>query len=557
MKRSLPYMFYGSVVFTILTQVHGVKRIWKPRNDFDSVRSWSNGQSPCFGDEATLAENSVMLLEKYHALSTLNLPAEGELIMAEGSVLEIVDVASFTQQRDKYLARQADPAPPASCRQNSGPKKVSSMVTSNSWYDPKNWKLDEDESIASGSYSVLDSERIPCNGDDVYFPSGHTIQITMPSTLLKPIYLRTFKIGSLSINQDTMGEYFSKPEVSLMFSTDNESNRSIAAALAKDSDTEKMGVPFMKIGEDELAPVCDVEYGCKCGNDRREIMEKICPFLHEETNKTAHISCAKPVYAVGKCQPFCGAVVTFLPKQMYPALHQVDNILRQLPSGYKNSLDIHTTVMDDLSIQTVFMHSRLIDWEDNEPTYTAAAAAYSFFDKLKNGTEPGEVSFVDENTLVLVVSDTPKASASVSQAHTASASKSGIVAAVVATVVIVIAIILTALFVLWRKRRGLGFGFRSLESDANRDTLEMEGADFQNPLFHAGTASLTLRSKSGRARRKGDRTQLLEDDTNGLYDVDEPDLYPGDHSEWQSTSTFGPYSEPTSEAETEFSSRTL
>ena len=64
-------------------------------------------------------------------------------------------------------------------------------------FDPANWQTHSAADGQERQQIFLDSERIPCNGDDVQLPAGHTFQIGMPSGLQEAILLNTFQVGPL------------------------------------------------------------------------------------------------------------------------------------------------------------------------------------------------------------------------------------------------------------------------------------------------------------------------------------------------------------------------
>jgi len=69
-------------------------------------------------------------------------------------------------------------------------------------FNPDNWQTMVEGQQERQSF-FLDSERVPCNGDDVQLPAGHTFQIGMPSGLKEAILLKSFQVGQLvsSVNK--------------------------------------------------------------------------------------------------------------------------------------------------------------------------------------------------------------------------------------------------------------------------------------------------------------------------------------------------------------------
>lgn len=85
-----------------------------------------------------------------------------------------------------------------------------------------------------------------------------------------------FWLFSQSFTQKLLAEYFGRPDVSSFFAAQNPAGQleSIASVLRKSVTGDGMDVPFLKTGEGETRQVCEANVGCKCGNDRKEVIPR-------------------------------------------------------------------------------------------------------------------------------------------------------------------------------------------------------------------------------------------------------------------------------------------
>lgn len=113
------------------TTTEAVTKTWTQNTNFDNPKNWNVGRLPCETDTISLPVNSpsILLQQPITTTSTIQLPLNGEVLLAEGS----------------FIAA----APPTSSGGSSGGgtcegQEVSFIRTeSMQWLDPGNWQEGE------------------------------------------------------------------------------------------------------------------------------------------------------------------------------------------------------------------------------------------------------------------------------------------------------------------------------------------------------------------------------------------------------------------------------
>ncbi|OQV13874.1 hypothetical protein BV898_11872 [Hypsibius exemplaris] len=485
----LPSLLYANLILIFLFAVDDcgcVTRIWQPKaSRFEEPQTWQAKRSPCFGDSVQLQENRAILISKQHTLSGLTLPVRGELIFGEGSVLEIIDLSEVSYKEQSGCPTQASPI------------RLMSSVNAKSWFDGSNWNSEADGQERLRIF--LDSEGIPCNGDDVVLPHGHTFQIEMPSTLKEAVLLRSFKVGQLPMNDLTLAQYFSQLQApqavfdaaSLLNLTGNSnpsSSSSLTTAVRDVDPSSTTSGTFIKIGQRNLEQwPCDEKYSCKCGNDRKEVMDQICRFVVPSSTQTTN--CQEPVRAQGLCRPLCGSVVSVKVDSAAKAietLRRVQAILEQLREdedhALPDSVEDYTSLTYDNTIQTIFVPSPGNAKSDLFQAHRTAADL--FRGKL---TSDANKAWISSRSLTAYSSGGPQSSTHEKYINEqAAATSTGLIAGGISGLLLVLLIFLVAGWLFWRRRKQ-PFAFQTF---ASNEPLEMDGPNFINPLYPAEAGAI-------------------------------------------------------------------
>lgn len=130
-----------------------------------------------------------------------------------------------------------------------------------------------------GETPRLDTERVPCEFDEVLFPPQNTFLVALDSEI---------KVQSLTIS----GQTHTTQSLTQFLQTTQAKKQFNFTAGANIEITNKK---------------CKDVTGCACGNDKGIIMHKICEL---QTAKCPPVQCDSPITPRGHCCPVCGIVMT-------------------------------------------------------------------------------------------------------------------------------------------------------------------------------------------------------------------------------------------------------
>lgn len=243
-----------------------VKR-WIPNANFGNPYNWDLGRPPCGDDIAVIyQESATVFLQMNTTLKELRLPKTSDILLDSNFILAFTDVPNNN----------------ADCLSNG--KEIGFNKTYPSdWFDPSNWCSSETETGNCSQNVVLESEMVPCTYDDVLFPKDNTFFVNIESGM--EIVVNTLKIIGKAHSTNTMSEFLNTDIGLGMFPLPYKGNRSKIRILRRP---------------------CKDPKGCICGNDKPEILQKICK-KKLDCEKPA---CRNPIMPSGGCCYICGAKLT-------------------------------------------------------------------------------------------------------------------------------------------------------------------------------------------------------------------------------------------------------
>ena len=133
--------------------------------------------------------------------------------------------------------------------------------------------------FVENSATILTSEYLPCATDDVIFPKGNTFKVRLDSTG-NDVSLNSLTIGGKSVDTNQL-----RKDLFRQFDVTSETRLRI---------TNSGG--------------CTDQTGCACGNDRTDILSKICAHVSRD-DMTCEAQCKTPVSVTGECCAQCGFVL--------------------------------------------------------------------------------------------------------------------------------------------------------------------------------------------------------------------------------------------------------
>ncbi|GAV09002.1 hypothetical protein RvY_18612 [Ramazzottius varieornatus] len=483
----IPFLYVIS-----LGKTEALLRVWTPHASvFEEVKTWHDGRKPCYGDSIRLQENRAVLVSQHHTLGGLSLPNRGELIMAEGAVLDIIDLSEASEQQ-KRPAQESCPGSVGSAR-----SELLVDVQAPSWFDPDNWELRLNTSTYKKlNLPFLDSQRIPCNGDDVEIPAGHSFQIGMPASLKEPIRLRSFKIGHLAFTNEMLAEYFTRPDPNSLFDIADRTISTETGTMVEDVETLVSG-PFIRLGEAFLSgwAGCSTQHGCVCGNDRKEVMGQICKFEAQSSRTPEVMQCCNGETAInvpGHCSPLCASVVQSALTDATNALKaaiDMQDILEDLKDddSWPKYVSAYISVTHDNKLQTILFTNHVVSENETHNGVPHRIAAEILIKRL--ALSPNQRWF-DRSMMSLVSSATDPSKTEFSAARGGNMSTAGTTVGIVVGVLLLLVLIAALIFVVVRYRRRLPFAFRAFDNNSDNQTIEMdEGPNFVNPLYSQDAGS--------------------------------------------------------------------
>ncbi|XP_077319836.1 protein amnionless isoform X1 [Lithobates pipiens] len=245
--------------------VDAIYKRWIPNTNFENASNWAEQRLPCSQDKAVFASKKKVsvFVQSAHSLKSLYLPLDGEFILSPG--------AGF----------MAAPAEDPTC--GEGSLVNFGDVDHYQWFDPTLWQSVSIDALENGNMLFnVDSERVPCQHDDVMFSSDTSFRVQVQETESE------IQLKSISV----LGRKFS-------------SGAEFGEYLA--SHTGRLQFPGP--AQPQVTNInCMDKTGCLCGNDR--VQQEICSALLQNLgNKCPEVSCTKPLKPIGHCCGICGAII--------------------------------------------------------------------------------------------------------------------------------------------------------------------------------------------------------------------------------------------------------
>nr|XP_033809178.1 protein amnionless isoform X2 [Geotrypetes seraphini] len=244
------------LLFLLLINVAGAAyKQWVPNTNFENASNWDKNRVPCVGGTIVF-EN-----DKY-------IPWDGEFILASGS-----GFAAYTTHSS------SDPG----CE--TGSITTFRDADSYQWLDPTLWHTASSiDDLESGNYLFsVHEESVPCQYDDVIFPTGNSFRVNIQSSN------QMTELKSISL----MGQKFTR---------DADFARYMQSNTAKQ---QFHGQGSLKVTNTK----CSDQTGCSCGNSGDH--ENICSaLLQHSENECPGVVCMYPLRPVGHCCDICGAIVS-------------------------------------------------------------------------------------------------------------------------------------------------------------------------------------------------------------------------------------------------------
>lgn len=254
--------------------VTGKRLRWAANTDLDNPDNFDPKGPPCRNDHLTFpARSPSVYFQRNQTLMEIVLPNDGEIVLGEGSVL------TFPERDDNSCA---------------GRNIRFVGAVAKSWFDPGNWCVTDSsgDNCLSSQPDLLDTDRIPCDSDDVVFPSGSGFYVDLDTGIA--IQMGSLKIAGQTMTTDSFRSYLNSDEGKLQFTSVNGTISSVRVTIGG----------TQTCSEDSS--------DCLCRNATETFQGRVCDL---ESPRCQHGTCAKPFQPVGRCCHVCGAllVLSFRP----------------------------------------------------------------------------------------------------------------------------------------------------------------------------------------------------------------------------------------------------
>ncbi|XP_013387996.1 protein amnionless [Lingula anatina] len=427
-RQTLPRVYSLAFLFLIgIEQCDGLTKRWLPNTNFGNPQNWNLGRLPCANDVISLqSANSASVFVQTNAttIKELRLPTDGEIVFADGIV----------------LAFGEDTSAPATCGQDIS----FSRTDAKQWLDGDNWCVSDEIgqcTEAKSQLTLLDSEKIPCQSDHAIFPTQSTFLVDMDSGL-------QLFVGSLTI----AGQSYSTADFNTFVTSDSGRKQFV-------SDDEGT-MSHLTIKNQQCSDIA----GCMCGNDKGEILEKICDLKRRQCQ---YLNCTNSFEPVGSCCHICGAMAVM----NYGARFKMSILQNMIQDKYLNGKTAQTVSVSrrfDDKIQVVF--------RDSVDGTKAADIAATFQRDILKDIETGSLKYgiIDIN----VTRSGEVAPTSASQKGSGSGSGNGlsggsVVGIVLALILLVVCVCLVVGY-FWRKRKnGQGATFSIFSNKEKNGDMEL------------------------------------------------------------------------------------
>lgn len=241
----------------------GVYKRWVQDTNFENPSNWNAKRAPCGNDVVGIPDGSpTIYVQMNTTLKELILPKDGLIIFGNNVGF------GFTETHSD------------SCQEFHGDLTFD-VSQARAWMDPGNWCSSSTERGGGCLNSVLDTENVPCAYDDVIFPRDRLYYVNLTDNV-RPTPIKSIKVsGQAFSSSSALTDYFNNVDIRKMF-------------------IQPTGGNPVDIRSRECRDI----KGCACGNDRPEIVSKICSHV---------LSCRRPrcretIKPVGACCKYCGVI---------------------------------------------------------------------------------------------------------------------------------------------------------------------------------------------------------------------------------------------------------
>lgn len=288
---------------------------WLSNTNFGNPANWNAGRAPCGNDVAVIHdESAAVFLQVNTTVKQLLMPMNGEVVFGSDVVL------GFTEQPDHS----------ASCTPYSS--NVEFNVTyPRDWFDSNNWCETDSETGNCKTIARLDSEKVPCMNDDVVYPSGNSFYVNLETGI--DIKVNTFKITGKAYTTTSFQSFLSTDQGKGMFPLPNNGQRSSVTIQRRP---------------------CNDPTGCMCGNNKGEVLNRICVIQRKRCTKA---QCRTPLKPVGHCCDLCGGVAVMKFGSGFRFDTLVNGIRRNLIDGKSEYKDVQviTSKISEDEIQMILL----------------------------------------------------------------------------------------------------------------------------------------------------------------------------------------------------------
>ncbi|XP_060067105.1 protein amnionless-like [Ylistrum balloti] len=262
----------SSILFLIFIgapSVQCIYKIWLPNANFGNPINWDKNRPPCGDDIVVIPEESPSIYIQINTtLQQIVLPKNGEMIFGPGSAI------AFTNEPDHS----------AECL-SSGSEITFNLSYPYGWLDYSNWCASDTETGSCNSAALLDSEKIPCQTDDVVFPKYNSYYVNVESGLT--LSINTLKITGTAYTTTGFSEFLNTSDGKMMFPIPPSTGSRSSVLIARQK--------------------CTDPTGCACGNDGQQILKSVCRYKNPFCSR---IRCKQPIRPSGSCCEICGAILS-------------------------------------------------------------------------------------------------------------------------------------------------------------------------------------------------------------------------------------------------------
>lgn len=271
---------------------------WLRNTDLNNPYNWDRGNLPCGNDRMIISDDGPVVFIQFNTtIQELVLPRSGELVFGSYATL------AFTNEPDHS----------AECL-DSGSDITFNASHPADWFDPMNWCPMDTELGPCKPLTLLHSEQIPCETDDVIFPTGSSYYVDLGVNI--NIRVNTLKVSGKAYSSSSFRDFLA---------TDNGRNIFPASTSGPQS--------TVTIKRQR----CSDMTGCSCGNDQGQVLAKVCQV---QSPRCARPRCSNTIRPVGHCCDICGGMLNV----SFGVGFNMDTLKNGLQRNFLNGKDAYKDV---------------------------------------------------------------------------------------------------------------------------------------------------------------------------------------------------------------------